>query len=280
MNTPPNLPIGYIQGYLQRSVFCTRLINSRNFTPYRPPFCISSAIRTFVPPYPLVPPARPSVHLSAMIRPYRGISPTIAAGCYIDPSAQLIGDVHLGPQSSLWMNAVVRGDTNSIRIGARTNIQDCAVLHGMRHTHPVIIGSGVTIGHNATVHGCTIEDDVLIGIGATILNGAHIGAGSIIAAGAVIPEHTVIPPNSLVTGVPGKILRTLTEKDLALIQLARQQLPRLHPGLPRRTRPQPRDRGCNKSAYETSSGCVSDSLCPHPATRFHRDPHLTSHLRP
>jgi carbonic anhydrase/acetyltransferase-like protein (isoleucine patch superfamily) len=158
--------------------------------------------------------------LISMIRPYRGISPTLAASCYIDPSAQLIGDVHLGPQSSLWMNAVVRGDTNSIRIGARTNIQDCAVLHGMRNLHPVLIGSGVSIGHNATVHGCTIEDNVLIGIGATILNGAHIGANSIIAAGAVVTERTIIPPNSLVTGIPGKILRTTTPADLALIQTA------------------------------------------------------------
>jgi carbonic anhydrase/acetyltransferase-like protein (isoleucine patch superfamily) len=153
-----------------------------------------------------------------MIRPYRGISPTLAAGCYIDPSAQLIGDVHLGLQSSLWMNAVVRGDTNYIRIGARTNIQDCAVLHGMRHLYPVVIGDGVSIGHNATVHGCTVENNVLIGIGATVLNGAHIGANSIIAAGALIPERTVIPPNSLVIGVPGKILRTTTSADLTLIQ--------------------------------------------------------------
>jgi carbonic anhydrase/acetyltransferase-like protein (isoleucine patch superfamily) len=152
-----------------------------------------------------------------MIRPYRGISPTIAAGCYIDPSAQLIGDVHLGPQSSLWMNAVVRGDTNSIRIGARTNIQDCAVLHGMRNLYPVIVGEMVTIGHNATVHGCVLEDAVLIGIGATVLNDARIGEGSIIAAGAVIPEHMVIPPNSLVAGVPGKIRRTLGDADRELI---------------------------------------------------------------
>jgi carbonic anhydrase/acetyltransferase-like protein (isoleucine patch superfamily) len=153
-----------------------------------------------------------------MIRPYRGLAPTIAAGCYIDPSAQVIGDVHLGPQSSIWMNAVVRGDVHSIRIGARTNIQDCAVLHGMRNLHPVIIGSGVSIGHNATVHGCTLEDDVLIGIGAIVLNGAHIGTGSIIAAGALIPEHTRIPPHSLVTGVPGRIRRTTTPADQTLIQ--------------------------------------------------------------
>lgn len=153
-----------------------------------------------------------------MIRPYRGLSPTIAPGCYIDPSAQLIGDVHLGPQSSLWPNAVVRGDVNHIRIAARTNIQDNATLHGMRHLHPVIIGSGVSIGHNAVVHGCTIEDDVLIGIGAIILNGAHIGRNTIIAAGALIPEHTTIPPNSVVTGLPGKIRRTLTPADQTLIQ--------------------------------------------------------------
>jgi carbonic anhydrase/acetyltransferase-like protein (isoleucine patch superfamily) len=153
-----------------------------------------------------------------MIRPYRGLAPTIAAGCYIDPSAHVIGDVHLGPQCSIWMNAVVRGDVHSIRIGARTNIQDCAVLHGMRNLHPVIIGSGVSIGHNATVHGCTLEDDVLIGIGAIVLNGAHIGTGSIIAAGALIPEHTHIPPNSLVTGVPGRIRRPTTPADQALIQ--------------------------------------------------------------
>jgi carbonic anhydrase/acetyltransferase-like protein (isoleucine patch superfamily) len=152
-----------------------------------------------------------------MIRPYRGILPVIPASCYIDVSAQVIGDVVLGDQSSVWMNAVLRGDVNSIRIGAQSNVQDCAVLHGMRYLYPVIIGDRVTIGHNATVHGCVLEDDVLIGIGAVVLNNAHIGTGSIIAAGAVIPEQMVIPPNSLVAGVPGKIRRTLGEEDRALI---------------------------------------------------------------
>ena len=155
-----------------------------------------------------------------MIRPYRGLSPTIAHDTYIDISAQVIGDVHLGAQSSVWMNAVLRGDVHSIRVGARTNIQDCAVLHGMRGLHPVIVGDGCTIGHNATVHGCTIEDDVLIGIGSVVLNGAHIGKGSIIAAGAVIPEGTQIPAGSLVTGVPGKIRRTVTAADLDLIHIS------------------------------------------------------------
>jgi carbonic anhydrase/acetyltransferase-like protein (isoleucine patch superfamily) len=115
------------------------------------------------------------------------------------------------------MNAVVRGDVNSIRIGPRSNVQDCAVLHGMRNLYPVVIGELVTIGHNATVHGCVLEDVVLVGIGAVILNDARIGEGSIIAAGAVIPEHTIIPPNSLVAGVPGKIRRTLGDEDRAMI---------------------------------------------------------------
>jgi carbonic anhydrase/acetyltransferase-like protein (isoleucine patch superfamily) len=152
-----------------------------------------------------------------MIRPFQGIKPVISAGCYIDASAQIIGDVTLGEQASVWMNAVLRGDVNSIHIGARSNVQDCAVLHGMRNLYPVIVGEMVTIGHNATVHGCVLEDAVLIGIGATILNDARIGEGSIIAAGAVIPEHMVIPPNSLVAGVPGKVRRTLGDADRELI---------------------------------------------------------------
>jgi carbonic anhydrase/acetyltransferase-like protein (isoleucine patch superfamily) len=152
-----------------------------------------------------------------MLRPYRGIHPIIPASCYVDLSAQVIGDVVLGEGASVWMNAVVRGDVNSIRIGAHSNIQDCAVLHGMRDLYPVIVGDWVTIGHNATVHGCVLENMVLVGMGATILNDARIGEGSIIAAGAVIPEHTIIPPNSLVAGVPGKVRRTLGDADRELI---------------------------------------------------------------
>ena len=154
-----------------------------------------------------------------MLRPYSGKLPTVPASAYVDISAQVIGDVTLGENSSVWMNAVLRGDVNSIRIGAGSNIQDCAVLHGMRHLYPVIVGDRCTIGHNATVHGCVLEDDVLIGIGAIVLNNARIGAGSIIAAGALVPEHTIIPPRSLVTGVPGKIRRTLTDDDVELIRM-------------------------------------------------------------
>jgi carbonic anhydrase/acetyltransferase-like protein (isoleucine patch superfamily) len=153
-----------------------------------------------------------------MLRSFKGVFPTVPATCYVDASAQVLGDVVLADHCSIWMNAVVRGDVHSIRIGEGSNIQDCAVLHGMRGLHPVIVGAGCTIGHNATVHGCTLEDDVLIGMGAVVLNGAYIGAGSIIAAGALIPEGAIIPPRSLVAGLPGKVRRATTDEDVALIR--------------------------------------------------------------
>jgi carbonic anhydrase/acetyltransferase-like protein (isoleucine patch superfamily) len=152
-----------------------------------------------------------------MIRPYQGKLPVVPESCYVDLSAQVIGDVVMGEHSSVWMNAVVRGDVNAIRIGANSNVQDCAVLHGMRYVYPVIVGDWVTIGHNATVHGCVVESACLIGMNATILNNARIGEGSIIAAGALIPENMVIPPNSLVAGLPGKVRRTLDDDDRKLI---------------------------------------------------------------
>jgi carbonic anhydrase/acetyltransferase-like protein (isoleucine patch superfamily) len=148
-----------------------------------------------------------------MIRSYQGHTPTIPDTCYVDVSAQIIGDVVLGEHASVWMNAVIRGDVHSIRVGAHSNVQDCAVLHGMRYLYRVIVGEYVTIGHNATVHGCVVEDCCLIGMGATIMNNARIGEGSIIAAGALIPEGMVVPPRSLVTGVPGKVRRELTSDD-------------------------------------------------------------------
>lgn len=157
-----------------------------------------------------------------MLRPFHGRLPIVDPTAYVDPSAQVLGDVTLGPSASIWMNAVVRGDVHSITIGERSNVQDCAVLHGMRGLYPVVIGAGCTIGHNATVHGCVLEDDVLVGMGAIILNGAHIGAGSIIAAGAVVPERTIIPPGSLVAGLPGKVRRACTDDDLALIRMYAQ----------------------------------------------------------
>jgi carbonic anhydrase/acetyltransferase-like protein (isoleucine patch superfamily) len=152
-----------------------------------------------------------------MIRSYQGRLPRIPATCYVDQSAQVSGDVELGENSSVWMNAVLRGDVNSIRVGANSNVQDCAVLHGQRYLYSVTVGDWVTIGHNAIVHGCVVEDSCLIGMGVTILNDCRIGEGSIIAAGAVLPEHTVVPPRTLWAGVPGKLRRELGDNDRKLI---------------------------------------------------------------
>jgi carbonic anhydrase/acetyltransferase-like protein (isoleucine patch superfamily) len=152
-----------------------------------------------------------------MIRGYQGRTPKIPSNCYVDQSAQVIGDVTLGENSSVWMNAVLRGDVNSIRVGSNSNVQDCSVLHGQRNLYSVTVGDWVTIGHNATVHGCLVEDAVLIGMGVTILNDSRIGEGSIIAAGAVLPEHTVVPPRTLWAGVPGRQRRELGDADRKLI---------------------------------------------------------------
>ena len=153
-----------------------------------------------------------------MIRPYKGVVPTVAPDAFVDPSAQVIGDVVLGEASSLWMNVVVRGDVNYIRVGARTNIQDGTIVHVMRDTHPTVIGEDVTIGHSATIHGCTIEDRVLVGMGAIVLNGARIGSDSIVAAGALVVEGAQVPPGSLVMGSPAKVRRPLTDEEKASIR--------------------------------------------------------------
>lgn len=148
-----------------------------------------------------------------MLRAYRGVTPKVASSAYIDPSAQVIGDVTVGKCSSIWPNVTARGDVNSIRIGDDTNIQDNSVLHCDAGLFPLEIGHRVTVGHLAMLHGCTIEDDCLIGIGATVLNGARIGHGSVIAAGAVVPEGTQVPPESMVMGVPAKVKRPLTVEE-------------------------------------------------------------------
>jgi carbonic anhydrase/acetyltransferase-like protein (isoleucine patch superfamily) len=146
-----------------------------------------------------------------MIRSYQGMTPKVPATCYVDDSAQLIGDVVLGEHASVWMNAVIRGDVFAIRIGAHSNVQDCSVLHGMRHKYGVTLGEYVTVGHSVTLHGCTIGDRCLIGMGSVILNNAKVGEGSIIAAGTVIPEGTVVEPHSLWMGVPGKFKKKIDD---------------------------------------------------------------------
>jgi carbonic anhydrase/acetyltransferase-like protein (isoleucine patch superfamily) len=157
-----------------------------------------------------------------VLRPYRGVSPRVHPTAFIDDSAQVIGDVDIGEESSVWMNAVVRGDVHSIRVGRRSNIQDGTIVHAQGSTsgtHPTAIGDHVTIGHGALVHGCTIEDLCLVGMGAILLNGAHVGTQSIVAAGTLVTEGMKVPPRSLVMGSPGKVKRLLTHAEIADIQV-------------------------------------------------------------
>lgn len=153
-----------------------------------------------------------------MIRSYRGKTPRIAVSSYIDPSAQVIGDVEVGERSSIWPNTTVRGDVHYIRIGEETNVQDNCCLHVQRDEYPLILGSRVSIAHSVTLHGCVIEDECLIGIGAIVLNGARVGRGSIVAAGALVTEGMDVPPGSVVMGVPGKVKRQAGDDDRRRIQ--------------------------------------------------------------
>jgi carbonic anhydrase/acetyltransferase-like protein (isoleucine patch superfamily) len=154
-----------------------------------------------------------------MVRAYKGVLPRVAADAFVDQSAQVIGDVEIGAESSVWMNVVLRGDVNAIRVGRRSNIQDGTIVHVMNGTHPTTIGDDVTVGHGAVVHGCTIEDRVLVGMGAILLNGVTVGADSIVAAGTLLPEGATVPPRSLVMGSPGKVKRALTGEEVASIQV-------------------------------------------------------------
>jgi carbonic anhydrase/acetyltransferase-like protein (isoleucine patch superfamily) len=143
-------------------------------------------------------------------------APQIDATAYIADGAQLIGDVVLGSGASVWFNAVLRGDTERISVGAGSNVQDGAILHA-DPGFPCTVGTGVVTGHGAILHGCQIGDDCLIGMGAVVLNGARIGPGSIVAAGAVVPEGKEFPPRSLIMGVPAKVVREATTQDLEQI---------------------------------------------------------------
>jgi carbonic anhydrase/acetyltransferase-like protein (isoleucine patch superfamily) len=147
-----------------------------------------------------------------MIRKFRGIAPQVAPSAYIDPSAQVIGDVTVGERSSIWPNASLRGDIGPIRIGEETSIQDNCALH-LDDGFPLTIGNRVTVGHSVTLHGCTVEDDSLIGIGSTILNGAKIGKGAVVAAGSLVPENMEVPPSTLVMGVPAKPRRAVAPEE-------------------------------------------------------------------
>jgi len=153
---------------------------------------------------------------------YKGIYPKLHQSVFVVESAILIGDVEIGEYSSVWFNAVIRGDVNYIRIGYRTNIQDLCMLHVTKDTRPLILGNEITVGHSVTLHGCTIKDRCLIGMGATILDGAVVGEDCIIGAGALVTEGSVIPPGTLAIGFPAKPKRDLTDAERARIKQSAQ----------------------------------------------------------
>ena len=152
-----------------------------------------------------------------MIRPFSGVHPQIADSAYVDISAQVIGDVHIGEQSSVWCNAVLRGDMFYIRVGDRTNIQDNCVVHTRTGSHPTILEDEVTVGHSVTLHGCYVESGALVGIGSIVLDDARVGSQSLIAAGSLVSPGTIIPPRSLVMGVPARVKRTLSDEEVAAL---------------------------------------------------------------
>jgi carbonic anhydrase/acetyltransferase-like protein (isoleucine patch superfamily) len=160
-----------------------------------------------------------------MLKPYKGIWPRLHETVFVEESAQVIGEVEIGAHSSIWFNAVVRGDVHHVKIGERTNVQDNCVLHVTKDTHPLIIGSDVTIGHSVTLHGCTVRDRCLIGMGANVLDGVEIGEDSIVGAGSVVTEGIKISPRSLVLGVPGRVVRGLRDEEVAgIAQSARNYM--------------------------------------------------------
>jgi carbonic anhydrase/acetyltransferase-like protein (isoleucine patch superfamily) len=154
----------------------------------------------------------------ALIKSFRGVEPRIHESAFIAENAVIIGDVEIGEQSSVWYGSVLRADVNSIRIGARTNIQDASVIHVTSKTHDTVLEDEITLGHRVTLHGCYIETGSLIGIGAIVLDGARVGRNSLVAAGSLVTPNTEIPPRSLVMGSPARVKRELSEeevKDLA-----------------------------------------------------------------
>ncbi|TAE23824.1 MAG: gamma carbonic anhydrase family protein [Candidatus Kapaibacterium sp.] len=152
------------------------------------------------------------------ILPYKGIAPRIHESVTLFDGVRITGDVELGEECTVWFNTVIRGDVNAIRIGKRTNVQDLSMLHVTHERYALTIGNDVTLGHSVVVHGCTIHDFVLIGMGARVLDGAVVNSNSIVAAGAVVRERFIVPEGTLVAGTPAKIIRDLTESDLAMIK--------------------------------------------------------------
>ena len=155
-----------------------------------------------------------------LLKSVRGFTPSYGSDCFFAENATLIGDIIMGEQCSVWYQAVIRGDVNSIRIGNRVNIQDGAVIHATYKKASTHIGNNVSVGHNAIVHGCLIQDNVLIGMGSIVMDHCEIGSKSIIAAGAVVPQGTIVPSGSIYAGIPAKKIKSLTE-DLQKNELER-----------------------------------------------------------
>lgn len=145
--------------------------------------------------------------------PFRGASPRLGERVFLAPTAWVTGDVELGDDVSFWFHTAARGDVNFIRIGARSNVQDGAVLHVTHETHPLIVGEGVVVGHGAILHGCEVEDGALIGIGARVLDGAVVEAGAQVGAGAVVTPGTRIEAHHLALGIPARVVRPLAEEE-------------------------------------------------------------------
>src|SRR5580698_8398265 len=156
----------------------------------------------------------------ALIKGVKGVNPIVGNNCYLAENATIVGDVVMGDDCSVWFNAVIRGDVNSIRIGNKVNIQDGAVIHCTYQKTKAVIGNNVSIGHNAIVHGCTLHDNVLIGMGAIIMDNAEIGSNSIIAAGAVVLEGTKVETGSIYAGVPAQKIKDIPQ-DLISGQIDR-----------------------------------------------------------
>lgn len=154
----------------------------------------------------------------ALVAGVDGKEPRIHPEAFAAPTSVAVGDVTLGAEASIWYHTVLRGDGDSITLGARSNVQDNCTVHA-DPGFPVVVGEGVSVGHNAVLHGCTVEDGVLIGMGATVLNGARIGAGSLVAAQALVPQGMEVPPGSLVAGVPAKVRRELTAEEREGLEL-------------------------------------------------------------
>ncbi len=153
-----------------------------------------------------------------MLLSYLDKHPHADPSAFVEESARLIGEVSVGPESSIWFNTVLRGDIHFIRIGCRSNIQDGSVLHVTRGLHPTIVGDDVTVGHNVTLHGCRIGNCCLIGMGAVVMDGAEIGEESIVAAGSVVSPGTIVPPRSMVVGLPARIKRSIKEEEIARLK--------------------------------------------------------------